>query len=146
MKKNSIITKSIGFSLILFLALSCQKSQDAPLQTIPGTGSTISLKTIVDTIQVVDSLWLQETHSYGTAGSTWQVGGAYYSNLTPFVGHKQILGVLVNTDGAFETVSGDYTLSYRDGLFKWSGSTLYFSGPYGQLSFRSVQVEIITKD
>ena len=147
MKKNSINTKNIGFTLIFLMALSCQKNQELPQQFLPAnSASSIQVKTIIDTLHVTDSLWVQETHSYGAAGAVWQVGGDYYSDLTRFVGERQVIEVLVHVNGAVETVGNEYTLPYQDGFLKWNGSTLYFQGPYGQFSFRSVEIEIVTKD
>ena len=147
MKKNSIMTRSIGFICILLLALSCQKNQEQPQQTPPSnSGSTIQLKTVIDTLHIEDSLWVQEVHNYGAGGSTWSVAGDYYSNLTQLVGERQVIDVWVNVYGEAKLVGSSYTLPYKDGFFKRNGSILYFSGPYGQLSFRSVEIDIVVKD
>jgi len=147
MKKNSITGKGIGVMLIFFLALSCQKNQEQPQQSLPSTSSSsIQLKTIIDTIHIEDSLWSREIHYYGAGGATWSVEGDYYSDLNQFVGARQVMEVLVYINGKAIEVGADYSLAYQNGFFKSTSSKLYFSGTFGQLSFRSVEIDIVTKD
>jgi hypothetical protein len=147
MKKISFLRNSIITALIPILIASCQKNQEQPQQSQTQNGnSTIQQKTIIDTINIEDSLWVTDIQYYGAGGASWGVTGDYYSDLAQLVGRKQIIDVLVNIEGDVKLVGSSYTLAYRGGFFKRDGSILYFSCPYGQMSLRSVPIEIVTKD